>query len=129
MAALSSPAALRAIAKGFLAELTSATYSRAAVEPYLSASALRITHDSFPSVTSRAAFLDGWDKAPAAMPEFHMELIDAVAEVDSATGAGGKVWIFSKISGAADGERDSMDMMRINEGGLIVESRDVQRIS
>jgi hypothetical protein len=51
-----------------------------------------------------------------------------IAEMDGNSGAGGRVWIFSCITGNNGNHRiDSVDMMTINGEGKIVKSKDVQR--
>ena len=61
------------------------------------------------------------------MPEFHLEILDVVAEVTDAQRGCGKVWVYSKITGLlGKEEKSSVDMMRW-EDGVFVETRDVQR--
>ena len=61
------------------------------------------------------------------MPDFHYDIIDMIAEV-SETGAGGRVWVYAKVTGRIDClEVESVDMMTINEEGKVMESKDVQR--
>jgi hypothetical protein len=63
------------------------------------------------------------------MPTFHYDIIDMIAEVNE-NGAGGRVWVYAKVTGRPDAlEVDSVDMMMINEEGKITESKDVQRVA
>ncbi|EKG20547.1 hypothetical protein MPH_02074 [Macrophomina phaseolina MS6] len=69
------------------------------------------THLDRPSTTSRDEFLGMISKAMAAMPDFHAEIKDMVAEVDTETRRG-KVWVFSRMTGFPDGKvQESVDMM------------------
>ncbi|KAF4965517.1 hypothetical protein FSARC_6697 [Fusarium sarcochroum] len=90
---------------------------------------LSVSHDSYPPTQGAEQFLSGWEKAKQFMPHFRMEVVDMIAEVDT-SGAGGKVWIFSKVSGAKGGaEKDSVDMISINGEGKVWKTMDVQRIT
>ncbi|KAM0545362.1 hypothetical protein ACHAPJ_011346 [Fusarium lateritium] len=90
---------------------------------------LSVSHDSYPPTEGAEQFLSGWAKAKQFMPEFRMEAVDMIAEVD-ASGAGGKVWIFHKVSGGRGGaEKDSVDMISINREGKVWKTKDVQRIT
>jgi len=56
------------------------------------------------------------------MPGFHIQVVDAVVE-------GNEAWLFSKIRvllGSA--VKDSVDMLTWNEAGLLVDTKDVQRV-
>lgn len=123
--------ALKQIARDFLRSLNDPKQVTLGFEQArsLTTNDISVTHDSYPSANGIDAFLGGWAKAKQFMPKFHMEIVDMIAEVD-AGGAGGRVWVFSKISGGKVGEeRDSVDMMCINAGGKISESKDVQRVT
>ncbi|KAJ4249730.1 hypothetical protein NW762_012071 [Fusarium torreyae] len=88
---------------------------------------LSVSHDSYPPTEGAEKFLSGWAKAKQFMPGFRMEAVDMIAEVD-ASGAGGAVWIFHKVSGGRGGEKDSVDMISINREGKVWKTKDVQRI-
>ncbi|KAH8691459.1 hypothetical protein BGW36DRAFT_465202 [Talaromyces proteolyticus] len=99
------------------------------VQKYLSPD-FRIYHDSKPfgDGGGRDAFLNLWSKFLTAVPDLHMEIVDAIAEVDDAERGNGRVWLYSRITGFPDGkEKEGVDMMTF-ENGVFVESRDVQRI-
>ncbi|KZF25492.1 hypothetical protein L228DRAFT_77670 [Xylona heveae TC161] len=79
-------------------------------------------HDDRPPVFGRAAFLAGWEKACKFMPDFQLDIINSVVD-------GRRVWLFSEISGLPNGvKKDSIDMMTFDETGLLIRSKDVQRI-
>ncbi|KAH7222583.1 uncharacterized protein BKA55DRAFT_697357 [Fusarium redolens] len=123
--------ALKQIARDFLRSLNDPKQVNLGFEKArnLATDDVSVTHDSYPSTNGIGAFLSGWAKAKQFMPKFDMEIIDMVAEVD-AGGAGGRVWVFSKISGGKGGEeRDSVDMMCIDATGKISKSKDVQRVT
>lgn len=89
----------------------------------------KLYHDSkmLPEGGGREPFLALWGKMASSMPELHMEIHDAIAEVDDAEKGNGRVWLYSKITGLHGGvEKLSVDMMKF-EGGLLVEVVDVQR--
>lgn len=88
--------------------------------------AFSATHNGVPSA-DRADFLATIGKAMQAMPDFHVEVLDIVAEVDEASGKA-KVWVFSKMSGFPGGKlAESVDMMEW-DGDVCVRGKDVQRI-
>jgi hypothetical protein len=123
-----TPAALKAIARTCFVSLCNAprdlTLGRSFLAPNFS-----ITHDSNPPSTDPDEFIRNWEKLQGIMPNFHWDIIDMVAEVNE-TGAGGKVWVYAKVTGRIDClEVDTVDMMTINEEGKVVESRDVQRVT
>ncbi|KAF5591807.1 hypothetical protein FPANT_5557 [Fusarium pseudoanthophilum] len=123
--------ALKQISRDFLRSLNDPKQVALGFEQArsLTTNDISVTHDSYPSANGIDAFLSGWAKAKQFMPKFNMEIIDMIAEVDIG-GAGGRVWVFSKITGGKGGEeRDSVDMMCINAEGKISKSKDVQRVT
>jgi hypothetical protein len=89
----------------------------------------KLYHDSklLPDGGGRDAFLVLWSKMASSMPDLHMEIRDAVAEVEDAEEGNGRVWLYSKITGLHGGvEKLSVDMMKF-EKGVLVEVVDIQR--
>lgn len=92
------------------------------------ATSISMTHDDNPPITSVDDFLANWQKLLTFMPDFHLEILDMVAEVGEKT-QGGKVWVFSRIKGLPGGvKKDSVDMMDFDADGKFVRSKDVQRV-
>jgi hypothetical protein len=75
-----------------------------------------VQHDDSPPVTSREAFLDGWQGFMAEVPEFHLEIMEAIVDDRQR-----KVWVRSEIT-------ESIDMMTFDEDGMLVKSEDCQRV-
>ncbi|KAF4448022.1 hypothetical protein F53441_8495 [Fusarium austroafricanum] len=123
---MSSITELKKIASDFLGALTDAgsDYTNAR---NLATADISVSHDSYPPAHGIEQFLASWAKARQSMPNFQMKVVDMIAEMGS-SGAGGRVWVFSNMSGGKGGEeRDSIDMMCINADGKVYQSKDVQR--
>lgn len=89
----------------------------------------KLYHDSnlLPPGGGRDAFLALWGKMASSLPDLHMDITDAVAEVEDAEQGNGKVWLYSKLTGLHGGvSKLSVDMLKF-ERGLLVEIVDVQR--
>ena len=83
-----------------------------------------VQHDDSPPVTSREAFLDGWQGFMAEVPEFHLEIMEAIVDDRQR-----KVWVRSEITGLPAGMiKESIDMMTFDEDGMLVKSEDCQRV-
>ena len=83
-----------------------------------------VQHDDGPSVTSRAAFLDGWQGLMAEVPDFHLYIREAIVDDQQR-----KVWVRSEITGSPAGMiKESIDMMTFDEDGMLVKSEDCQRV-
>ncbi|KAK7709076.1 hypothetical protein SLS57_008801 [Botryosphaeria dothidea] len=84
-------------------------------------------HSDNPPSATWDDFLAKWQKTLTFMPDFHIDIVGAVAEVDEDTQKG-KVWVFSKMNGLPGGKtQDSVDMMDWARG-ICVRSKDVQQI-
>jgi hypothetical protein len=123
-----TPAALKAIVRTCFVALCKVPHDlslgRSFLAPYFS-----ITHDSNPPSTDPDEFVSSWEILQEIMPNFHWDIIDMVAEANE-TRAGGKVWVYAKVTGRIDClEVDTVDIMTINEEEKVVESRDVQRVT
>ena len=82
-----------------------------------------VQHDDNAPVTSRTAFVDGFKDTLAGIPDFHIEIREAVVDDQQR-----KVWVRSEIRGLPAGMVDSIDMMTFNEEGLLVRIEDCQRV-
>jgi hypothetical protein len=121
-------AALKAIVRTCFVALCNVPRDLALARSYL-APDFKITHDSDQSSAGADTFVSNWEKLSEIMPTFHYDIIDMIAEVNE-NGAGGRVWVYAKVTGRPDAlEVDSVDMMMINEEGKITESKDVQRVA
>jgi hypothetical protein len=122
-------AALKTIATKFLNALCTEPRDLVAARA-LFADVIHIQHDSNTPTMDPDQYTSGFQKLLESIPDFRMEIVDTIAEVDGSSGAGGRVWIYSRITGNAGKVKhrvDSVDMMTINEAGKIVKSKDVQR--
>lgn len=83
-----------------------------------------VQHEDDEAVTSREAFLANYQAIIKEVPDFHMEIREAV--VDDCQR---KVWVRSEITGLPAGViKESIDMMTFNEEGILVKSEDCQRV-
>lgn len=84
-----------------------------------------VQHDDEAPVTSLAAFLDGWQRLVSSIPDFHLEIREAIVDDRQR-----KVWVRSEITGLPAGMiKESIDMMTFDEEGVLVRSEDCQRVS
>jgi SnoaL-like domain len=83
-----------------------------------------VQHEDDEPVTSREAFLARFQAVIKRVPDFHMEIREAVVDDRQR-----KVWVRSEITGLPAGVRkESIDMMTFNEEGILVKSEDCQRV-
>lgn len=83
-----------------------------------------VQHDDSPPITSRMAFLDGWQGLMAEVPNFHLEIQEAIVDDRQR-----KVWVRSEITGLPAGMvKESIDMMTFDEDGMLVKSENCQRV-
>ena len=83
-----------------------------------------VQHDDDVPVTSRTAFLDGFNDLINNVPEFHLDVLEAVVDDRQR-----KVWVRSEISGLPAGMiKESIDMMTFDEEGILIKSEDCQRV-
>jgi len=120
-------AALKSIARASLEALCNEprnfTLSR-----FMLADTVEIQHDSHPPTTDPDVFTTNFQEILKIIPDFHMQIKDIIAEVDESGVGGGRVWVFSRITGIQSKMQvDSVDMMTINSQGKVVKSKDVQR--
>jgi hypothetical protein len=93
------------------------------VAPMISPNVI-VQHDDSPPVISRATFLDGWQGLMAEVPDFHLEIMEAIVDDRQR-----KVWVRSEITGLPAGMvKESIDMMTFDEDGMLVKSEDCQRV-
>lgn len=93
------------------------------VVPMIAANVV-VQHDDNAPVTSAAAFLDGWQRLIANVPNFHLEIREAVVDDRQR-----KVWVRSEITGLPAGMvKESIDMMTFDEEGMLIKSEDCQRV-
>lgn len=84
-------------------------------------------HDDGEALVGRDHFISHWQKAASALPDMAYHVYDLVAELDK-VGKGGKVWVFSRITGLPRGiQKDTIDMFDIDGNGQLVKTKDVQR--
>ena len=114
-----SPRDLKAHAVEFLDRCKEKNLSKGATYLHKSMTAY---HDDNPPVKGAGQFIAGWTKAIQFIPNFKIEVKDAVKD-------GNKVWLFSKITGLPGGVfKDSVDRSVWGEEGKFVETKDVQRV-
>lgn len=74
-----------------------------------------------PSVGGAEGFVSLWQKAITLVPNFRVEVVNAVAE-------GNLVWVLSKATGLPGGrEKESVDMMTFDDEGKCLRNKDIQR--
>ncbi|KAK4499512.1 hypothetical protein PRZ48_010027 [Zasmidium cellare] len=84
-------------------------------------------HDDAPALVGREIFISHFQHILTAVPDMSYEIYDSVAELDKG-GKGGRVWIFSRLSGLPKGiQKDTIDMFDIDGKGQLVRMKDVQR--
>lgn len=92
-----------------------------------------LVHEDFPPIHGADNFIQAWSKNLLSMPDYYKTIVDIICELKDESKEGGAIlWVYSRISGVhgKDGPiTDSVDMMRFNQEGLFVYSKDVQRSS
>lgn len=123
---MTSPAALKELAREMLTTLCNKhEWDSPFVQKHMSPS-FSAMHLDRPPTANREEFLGMISTAMKAMPDFHAEIKDIIAEVDQETGKG-KVWVFSRMTGFPDGKtQESVDMMEW-QGDIFMRGKDVQR--
>jgi hypothetical protein len=83
-----------------------------------------VQHNDDDTVTGLAAFLDGCHRTIAQVPNFHLEIREAIVDDRQR-----KVWVRSEITGLPAGTiKESIDMMTFDEEGVLIRSEDCQRV-